>query len=83
MISEWSISQRRVCRLLHLDPKSYRQKSRRPAQATIEPKSNKICETRVRYDYRRVHVLLRREGGMINWKKMRRGSKSGQRILPI
>jgi hypothetical protein len=31
-----------------------------------------ICETRVRYGYRRVHVLLRREGWMINQKKTRR-----------
>ena len=28
-----------------------------------------ICETRVRYGYRRVHVLLRREGWMVNHKK--------------
>ena len=30
------------------------------------------CETRVRYGYRRVHVLLRREGWGINMKKTRR-----------
>lgn len=30
------------------------------------------CETRVRYGYRRVHVLLRREGWEINMKKTRR-----------
>jgi hypothetical protein len=27
-----------------------------------------ICETRVHYGYRRVHVLLRREGRIINAK---------------
>ena len=31
-----------------------------------------ICQTRVRYSYRRVHVLLRREGWLINQKKTRR-----------
>lgn len=31
-----------------------------------------ICQTRVRYGYRRVHVLLRREGWPINQKKTRR-----------
>ena len=31
-----------------------------------------ICETRVRYGYRRVHVLLRREGHDINEKRTRR-----------
>ncbi len=72
MMSEWSISQRRVCRVLQLDPKSYRYTSRRPAQAVLEAKIKEICQTRIRYGYRRVHVLLRREGWMINWKKTRR-----------
>ncbi|GAB4073137.1 hypothetical protein GCM10028812_52870 [Ancylobacter sonchi] len=31
-----------------------------------------ICETRVRYGYRRVQVLLRREGWVINQKRTRR-----------
>ena len=72
MMSEWSISQRRVCRALQLDPKSYRYKSRRATQAALEAKIKEICQTRIRYEYRRVHVLLRREGWMINWKKTRR-----------
>ena len=29
-----------------------------------------ICETRVRYGYRRVHVLLDRDGWGINFKKV-------------
>jgi len=72
MMSEWKVSQRRACRVLQLDPTSYRYKSRRPAQATLESKIKEICQTRVRYGYRRVHVLLRREGWMINHKKSRR-----------
>jgi putative transposase len=72
MMSEWKVSQRRACRLLNLDPKSYRYTSRRPAQAALEAKIKEICQTRIRYGYRRVHVLLRREGWMINWKKTRR-----------
>jgi len=31
-----------------------------------------ICETRVRYGYRRIHVLLRREGWQVNIKKTHR-----------
>jgi hypothetical protein len=58
MTSEWSVSIRRACRLLHLDPKTYRYRSRRPGQAVLEAKIKEICATRVRYGYRRVHVLL-------------------------
>ncbi len=71
-MSEWKVSRRRACRVLQLDPTSYRYTSRRPAQATLESKIKEICQTRVRYGYRRVHVLLKREGWMINHKKTRR-----------
>jgi len=72
MMSEWKVSQRRACRVLQLDPTSYRYTSRRPAQAMLESKIKEICQTRVRYGYRRVHVLLKREGWMINHKKTQR-----------
>lgn len=71
-MGEWSVSQRRACQVLQFDPTSYRYKSRRPAQASLEAKIKYICQTRVRYGYRRVHVLLQREGWVINWKKTRR-----------
>jgi hypothetical protein len=35
-------------------------RSRRRGQAILEARINEICTTRVRYGYRRVHVLLRR-----------------------
>lgn len=66
---EWSISIRRACAAILLDPKTYRYKSRRPGQAAVEQRIREICETRVRFGYRRVHVLLQREGWMINQKK--------------
>lgn len=46
--------------------------SRRAGQAVLENRIREICQTRVRYGYRRVHVLLRREGWRINQKKTRR-----------
>ena len=45
---------------------TYHYKSRRPGQAALEERIKEICQTRVRYGYRRVHVLLRREGWAIN-----------------
>jgi putative transposase len=69
MRSEWAISIRRACAVILFDPKTYRYKSRRPGQAALEQRIREICQTRVRFGYRRVHVLLRREGWMINRKK--------------
>ena len=45
-----------------VDTSTYHYKSRRPGQAELEQRIKEICQTRVRYGYRRVHVLLRREG---------------------
>ena len=36
--------------------------NRERGQAGLERRIKEICETCVRYGYRRVHVLLRREG---------------------
>ena len=41
-------------------------------QAAVAKRIMEICETRVRYGYRRVHVLLDREGWEINIKKVYR-----------
>ena len=69
MRSEWAISIRRACAAILLDPKTYRYKSHRPGQAALEQRIREICQTRVRFGYRRVHVLLRREGWQLNLKK--------------
>ncbi|MBD5635693.1 MAG: IS3 family transposase, partial [Candidatus Eremiobacteraeota bacterium] len=34
--------------------------------------ASKIAAARVRYGFRRVHVLLRREGWLVNQKRVRR-----------
>lgn len=68
----WGVSIRRACRILEFDTSSYHYKSRRRGQADVELRIKEICQTRIRYGYRRVHVLLRREGWRINHKKTRR-----------
>ncbi len=68
----WGVSIRRACRVLLVDTSTYHYRSRRTGQAGLETRIREICETRVRYGYRRVHVLLRREGWLINQKRTRR-----------
>ncbi len=62
MRRDWGVSIRRACRTLLVDTSTYHDKSRRHGQAPLEHRIKEICQTRVRYGYRRVHVLLRREG---------------------
>ena len=63
------MSIRRACRVLEVDTSTYHYRSRRPDQAGLEGRIREICATRVRYGYRRVHVLLRREGWCVNHKR--------------
>jgi putative transposase len=72
LCSQWDVSIRRACRLIEFDASTYHYRSRRAGQAGLEQRIKEICQTRVRYGYRRVHVLLRREGWPINQKKTRR-----------
>ena len=72
MLVDWGISIRRACKVLRFDTSSYHYKARRTGQAPLERRIKEICETRVRYGYRRVHVHLRRDGWKINMKKTRR-----------
>lgn len=53
---------RRACGALNFDRSTYHYTSRRADQAGLERRIREICETRVHYGYRRVHVLLEREG---------------------
>jgi putative transposase len=67
--SEWEVSIRRACRVLSVDTSTYHYKSRRCGQADLEQRIKEIAETRMRYGYRRVHVVLQREGWMTNIKR--------------
>ena len=69
---EWGVSVRRACRVLMMDTSSYHYRSRRPGQAPLAERIKEICATRVRYGYRRVHVLLRREGWVVSHKRIHR-----------
>jgi putative transposase len=66
----WQVSIRRACRALPVERSSYHYRSRRAGQAPLSKRIKEIAETRVRYGYRRIHVLLRREGWMVNHKRV-------------
>jgi putative transposase len=66
---EWKVSIRRACAALEFDRSTFHYRSRKRDQAGVEARIKAICETRVRYGYRRVHVMLQREGWNINIKR--------------
>jgi len=69
-IEEKGCSQRRACGLIGLDPKTYRYASRRPDDAGLRARLRALASERRRFGYRRLHILLRREGIELNHKKL-------------
>src|SRR5499433_3723951 len=68
----WQVSIRRACRALPVHRSTYHYRSRRAGQAHLSKRIREIAATRVRYGYRRIHVLLRREGWQVNPKRVYR-----------
>jgi putative transposase len=68
----WRVSIRRACRALPVDRSTYHYRSRRAGQAQLTERIKEIAATRVRYGYRRIQVLLRREGWRVNPKRVYR-----------
>jgi putative transposase len=70
--TSYRISIRRACGALRFDRSTYHYRHRRPEQASLRKRIRELSEARVRYGYRRIHVLLRREGWSVNHKRTRR-----------
>src|SRR3546814_17685574 len=66
------MSERRACRVIGADRKSVRYRSTRDDDADLRGKLRELANQRRRFGYRRLHILLRREGVMINRKKTQR-----------
>jgi putative transposase len=66
----WQVSIRRACRAVPVDRSTYHYRSKRSGQAALGKRIKEIAQTRVRYGYRRIHVLLLREGWRVNHKRV-------------
>lgn len=66
------MSVRRACATLRIDRSLYVYKSKRGDQAHLKHRIRDIRQTRIRYGYRRVHVLLQRDGWAVNVKRIYR-----------
>jgi putative transposase len=65
------ISRRRACRLVSVDPKTVR-RERPPDCPEIQRRMREIAGERRRFGYRRIGLMLKREGITMNHMKLRR-----------
>jgi len=68
----FEVSERRACAALGADRSSVRYRSIRPDDASVRVRLRELAAIRRRFGYRRLHVLMRREGLVMNHKKFRR-----------
>ncbi len=68
----YAVSQRRACKVIGADRTSVRYRSRRPDDTAIRLRLRELAASRRRFGYRRLRVLLEREGTHLNHKRLRR-----------
>jgi putative transposase len=66
------VSERRACRVIAADRTVIRYQSRRGGDGELREKLRELAQERRRFGYRRLHILLRRDGVLINRKKTQR-----------
>ena len=66
------MSERRACAVVGADRKSMRYRSCRADDGDLRARLRELAHQRRRFGYRRLHILLRRDGITINRKKTQR-----------
>lgn len=69
---DYRVSERRACRLVLIGRSSYQYRATRDGQVLLRMRINEIARVRVRYGYQRIYVVLRREGWLVNHKRVYR-----------
>lgn len=72
MMRRFGCSQRNALRIVKMSASTYLYVSQRKDESVLRSRIKEITDTRVHYGYRRVHVMLRREGHMDNVKRVYR-----------
>ena len=68
----FAMSERRACRVTGADRSSVRYRRRRPDDAGLRQRLKELAAQRRRFGYRRLWVLLRRDGYAVNKKRVYR-----------
>lgn len=72
VLREHDVSERRACSIVGADRSTIRYRSRRSDDAVLRGRLRELATERRRFGYRRLHVLLRQEGYVVNHKRTQR-----------
>ena len=68
-MTAFGIGERRACKATGFNRSSQRYRRRRDDQIALRMRLRELAASRVRYGYRRLHILLKREGWAVNHKR--------------
>jgi putative transposase len=72
LASAFDMSERRACQVIGVDRTSVRYRGSRSDDAVLRGRLKELAAERRRFGYRRLHVLLKREGHVVNRKRVQR-----------
>jgi len=72
LVSAYGLAQRRACRLANLNFSTWQYRSIRQAASGLRRRIVELAGMRRRFGYRRIYILLRREGWQVNHKAVHR-----------
>ena len=72
LAGRYAVSERRGCAVTGTARSTFQYKSTRPSQEALRQKIRDLALSRVRYGYKRIHVLLKRQGIHVNKKRVYR-----------
>jgi len=70
LVEQHQVSQRRACKVIDCCRMTVRYRSVRPDDSPLRDRMRAIAHERRRFGYRRIHVLLKREGHTVNHKRL-------------
>jgi putative transposase len=70
--AKYGASQTQACAVMMISRSVYHYRARRRDQTPLVNRIKEIAAARVRYGYQRVHIVLRREGWLVNRKRVYR-----------
>jgi putative transposase len=71
-MESFRVAEYRACKVIMISRSNFNYQTKKDGQAPLRLRIKDIASARVRYGYRRIHVLLKREGWKVNHKRVYR-----------
>lgn len=72
LAERFRVGRRRACRLVLLQYSTFHYRAHRPDDTPLRSRLRELAQARQRWGYLRLHILLRREGWLVNKKRIHR-----------